>query len=170
MGAYTWAQLPGRAVRHNGDGLMRLARRGSGETGIGRGFIALCALVLALCVAHQLLMASERHAAVMESAPARAAAAEGRATPFAALLDGVGVPGPEMPPGMPIPLMGDCPAQQAIVPALLLLDLLLGVAIWGGGPPVLLGADPVRPRMHGRTLAPPLSPVRRQALLHVFRI
>ena len=145
---------------------MGATRRGEGGTGRGRQFVALCALVLALWVGHQFLMASERHAAVMDLTHGWA----GLAPPAAALdgalaahADGLG---PERMPGRPMPLLGDCPAERTLVPVLLLL-LLLGAALgsgwpWPGGAAMPGGSLATRP--------PPLPAARRRALLQIFRI
>ena len=121
----------------------------------------LCAFVLALCLAHQLLMASEQHAAVMEPTSARFALAP-LALPAA---EGSGHGGLRLPePSMP--LLGDCPAQQAILPvllALLVLGCLVGACSW---PALLTPCVSLEraPSAHG----PPLSAARRRALLQVF--
>lgn len=146
------------------------AMRAGGQARLtGRGFVALCVLVLALCVAHQFLMASERHAAVMAplhersgAVPAAVVAAPGVSSAHGAAA------GQPTPAPMP-PLMGDCPALQGILPFLLLLSLSLGLL-------ALAAASPARRRGRGRPCSPRqripplLPPPQRRALLQVFII
>lgn len=148
--------------------MMGATRRGEGDAGRGRQFLALCALVLALWIGHQFLMASERHAAVMDLTHGRAALASPVAAlegALAAHADGLG---PERMPEQPMPLLGDCPAEQALVPVLLLL-LLLGATI-GSGWPWSLGAAMPGQFLATRPPPPPLLAARRRALLQIFRI
>ena len=134
----------------------------------GRGFIALCMLVLALCAAHQLLMASERHGAVMVPLHERFIVAPAAVT---AAMDGTpehGAVGQPVPP-QPRPLLGECPALQGILPFLLLLTVSLGLAALVTALLISLGG-------HGRLcsprhrLPPLLPPPQRRALLQVFII
>ena len=126
-----------------------------------------CGLVLLLLVTHLALMTTERHAAVMGplvsagpepavlGASGQAAAAHGSV--------GIGEKTPEEPHR---PVLGDCPAQQAILPLLLVLLVLGG----------LVTSRPMLSRATGRPsgwhlrlpLPPPLAPARRRALLQVF--
>lgn len=127
-------------------------RRQPSPQWLGRELVPLCALVLALCVAHQFLMASERHAAVMGPAGPQSAMATSGLLAAAGPRHG-GVHGPEQ----PVSVMGDCPAQQAVIPLLLLALLALGLL-----------ARPLpwpAPGAHG----PPLAPAQRRALLQVFQ-
>lgn len=151
-------------------GAMARSKRADGVTRrAGRGLAVLCMIVLALCVTHLMLMASERHAAVMwplheqSMAPVEAAA-------DATIARADGVEAHERPaPPAPVPLMGDCPAQQGIIPLLLALSLLLGAWVWGT---TLVSRRDARHRpsspRHG--IPPLLPPPQRRALLQVFRI
>lgn len=149
--------------------MMQLARRTPDSATLKHRFVTLCALILALCVAHQFLMASERHAAVMGPVHQQAAAPSPLAVAMYHNLNLV-APAPGPLPGMPLPFMGDCPARQAIVPALFLLMLLVGGALGFGGWLNLLSAVAARPRAPSLLLGSPLAPTRRRALLQVFRI
>lgn len=137
----------------------------------GRGFIALCMLVLALCAAHQLLMASERHGAVMAPLHERFIVAPAAVTAVTAAMVGTpehGAVGQPIPP-QPQPLMGECPALQGILPFLLLLTVSLGLAALVTAVLRYLGGHGRRcsPR---RRLPPLLPPPQRRALLQVFII
>lgn len=134
----------------------------------GRGLLLLSMAVLGLCVAHQVFMATLAHAILMGPLHERGVVAA--APPVASALGEPTMDGPgDRPlPSSPEPLLGDCPAQQAVIPLLLLLSLLLGVLTWRGGAPWL----PARPRSHPpHEMPPPLLPPRqRRALLQVFTI
>ncbi len=132
-------------------------------------FARLCADVLALYLLHHLIMATLGHAFVM--GPLHdGGMIDSHAQPVA-MLDARD-PGPaaghEM-PSLPLPLLGDCPAQQAVFPLLLALTLLLGLALLtveqGGR-----GAAARRARPSRAVLAPLLPPQQRRALLQVFTI
>lgn len=156
-----------RQVGQGRSGLMGTARRGENNAGLRRHFVALCAAVVVLCIGHQLLMASDRHATVMGSAHGWT----GGTLPAAPLAGAMGVHradlASERVPEMPLPLLGDCPAQQAVVPLLLLLVLLIGGT---GGWWMVPGAGGAACRLPVRSLPPPLPPAKRRALLQVFRI
>ncbi len=130
----------------------------------GHRFLLACLLGFALLLAHQLLMATPRHAAEMGLAHPRGMAALPMAQPAAGVLVG------DLPAG-PLPPANweACLAQAGLLPALLLLLVLAGLArrLWGGGA-VPTGRHADRPRrrfLH----PPPLEPARRRALLQVFR-
>lgn len=138
-----------------------------GRRSLGHGFIALCLFVLALCLMHQFLMASERHAAVMPPSQVGFMASTGPtiAVPGTLLVhDPVGQPVPPPPP-----LMGDCPAQQGILPFLLLLSLLLGAVFYASRLLARSSAQGLSsaPR---HQIPPLLPPAQRRALLQVFTI
>lgn len=120
-----------------------------------------CALVFLLVVTHIILMASERHAAVMS--PQMGAASIGT---IARLLPRAMAHGEE--PASPHhPVLGDCPAQQTVPPLFLLLLVLMAL---------LRRLLPITPRATRPawawpcrfSLPPPLDPARRRALLQVF--
>jgi hypothetical protein len=133
---------------------------------VGRRVTLCCTLVLLLLAAHAALMASVQHVAVMGP-----------------LMGAVSLPGITEPPGdtgathrdadggkgapaAPHPVLGDCPAQQAVLPLLLVLLAL--------GSLVALRTTATRDTGHLLSwhlcfsLPPPLAPARRRALLQVF--
>lgn len=128
-----------------------------------------CVAVLALCLLHHLIMATLGHALVMGAAHDGGVRAP-HARPAA--MVGAGAAGPVaghgMPP-VPLPLLGDCPAQQAVFPLLMVLTLLLGLALLlgerGGGGFAICRARPAR-----LVSAPLMPPRQRRALLQVFTI
>lgn len=125
--------------------------------------------VLTLSILHHLLMTTLGHAFVMGSLHDN-----GMITPHAppaAMLDvrDPGASAEQRLPSMPMPLMGDCPAQQAVFPLLLMLALLLVLALPTGkqeGREV--AARCTRPP--GEVLPPLMPPQQRRALLQVFII
>ncbi len=123
-----------------------------------------CALVFLLVATHVVLMASERHTAVMGpqmgAEPAMGAIA--RLLPHAATHEG------EAPSAPHHAVLGDCPAQQAVPPLFLLLLLLMALLRR------LLPLPPRATRLAWAwscrlSLPPPLAPARRRALLQVFQ-
>lgn len=124
-------------------------------------------MVLALCVAHQFLMASERHVAVMAPLHERSMVAPAAVVAMPGVAAAHGAAGQPQPP--PPPLMGDCPALLGILPFLLLLSLSLGLI-------ALFSALLARLCGHGRSysprhrISPLLPPPQRRALLQVFII
>lgn len=134
----------------------------------GRTFTRLCMAVLALCLLHQLIMATLGHALVMGSTHNSGMIAP-QAQP-AAMLDDARDLGAATEHQMPsLPLLGDCPAQQAVFPLLMALMLLLGLvmlAVEQGG----RDAAARRARPSCAVLAPLMPPQQRRALLQVFTI
>jgi len=129
----------------------------------------LCAVVFALCLLHQLLMTTLGHALVMGSLHDGGMIAA-HAQP-AAMLDARApgtIAGHSM-PVVPVPLLGDCPAQQAVFPLVLVLTLLFGLAVLAGAPGGC-GAVGRRARPPRAVLAPLMPPRQRRALLQVFTI
>lgn len=134
-----------------------------------RTFVRVSAVVLTLSILHHLLMTTLGHAFVMGSLRDN-----GMITPYAqpaAMLD-VRNPGTSAEgrlPSTPMPLMGDCPAQQAVFPLLLLLALLLGLALSTSTQE--RREDVARRLRLPREMVPPLMPPQqRRALLQVFII
>lgn len=153
-------------------GVEARAKQGARSTRLTRrGFIALCMLVLALCAAHQLLMASERHGAVMAPLHERFIVAPAAVTTVAAAMHGTPEPGAvdQTVPPQPQPLMGECPALQGILPFLLFLTMSLGLSALVTALLSYLGSHGRRcsPR---RRIPPLLPPPQRRALLQVFII
>ncbi len=135
----------------------------------GRTFIRLSVAVLALCLLHHLLMATLGHAIVMG---ALHEGGSGVAHAPVASMQGARNVGGHVGQGMPsipMPLLGDCPAQQAVLPLLLLVPLLLGLVLLSG-PRGVFVEDSRSLRPLDRAFSPPLSPQRRRALLQVFTI
>ncbi len=132
----------------------------------GRTFTRLCAAVLALCILHHLLMSTLGHALVMGS-PHDGGMTAPHAQP-AAMLNGrdADAPAGRQLPSMPMPLLGDCPAQQGVFPLLIVLTLLLGLAVPTGE----RGGRERRSRPPRSVLVPLLPPQQRRALLQVFTI
>lgn len=133
---------------------------------LGRGLVLMCMLVLALCVTHQLLMASERHAMVMGPL-------HERVFPAPVAVSGATMPDASDPieerrPRAPQPILGECPAQQAILPLLLMVLLLAGACLWVGRASLLPADSRAWSRSLRDFLPPPLAPARRRALLQVF--
>lgn len=136
-----------------------------------RGFLVLCMLVLVLCAAHQFLMASERHSAVMAPLHERFIVAPAAGTAVTAAMDGTpehGAVGQPVPPP-PRPLMGECPALQGILPFLLLLTVSLGLAALVTALPRYFSGHGLRCSSR-RRIPPLLPPPQRRALLQVFII
>ena len=133
-----------------------------------RGLVLGCLFVLALLLTHVALMASERHGEVMGPPPAGIAST----IEAAGAMIAKGVPHKDTSaggraPALPHSTLGDCPAQQAVLPLLLLLLVLAGL-------PRLHVAAPraTAPLLGWRArfvLPPPLAPARRRAFLQVFR-
>jgi hypothetical protein len=123
-------------------------------------------LVLGLIVTHLALMTTERHAEVM--GPLHAAFGTiGMASPGIAEVE---APGHQQhAPAAPDMVFGNCPAQQAVFPALLLLLFLAATIALISAP-----GDNIRRALNGRVLTlgqpPPLAPAQRRALLQVFLI
>ncbi len=135
----------------------------------GRVFTRLCMAVLALCLLHHLLMTTLGHALVM--APSHDG---GMIAPHAQpvmLLDArdPGTAAGHQMPSLPLPLLGDCPAQQAVFPLLVVLTLLLGLALLSGEQGGC-GSAIRRARPSRLVLAPLMPPRQRRALLQVFTI
>jgi len=124
-------------------GAMRMVARRD-----GRMVARLCAVVFALCLLHQLLMTTLGHALVM--GPLHDGGMIAAHAQPAAMLDArdAGASAGHPMPAVPVPLLGDCPAQQAVFPLVLVLTLLFGLAV----------------------LAPLRPPRQRRALLQVFTI
>lgn len=125
--------------------------------------LLVSSVVVLLLAAHVTLMASERHAPVM------ARLHDG----FAATLTmPLAVPlathaAPQSPPLAPHHLMGDCPAQVAVVPLLLLLLALVGAGGSAGG--TLRRAATNRRGFRSSTpVLPCVAAHRRRALLQVY--
>ena len=100
-----------------------MVRVGPPDKGATGGALRLwCALILLLVVTHVALMASERHLAMMgapmglTSSPALTGMLASPMTAPEAIRE------PLPPPRAP--LIGDCPAQQAVLPLLFLLLLI----------------------------------------------
>ncbi len=135
-----------------------------------RGLAPVCLLILTLLLAHQALMISERHAEVMGSLRGHTVSRSAPSTPMGARVAGVAddravatEPAPHVPPVS----LGECPAQQAVLPLLLLLLLLSGALRRFAIRPAR-GAVPYTRARGDRFLPPPLAPARRRALLQVF--
>ena len=116
-----------------------------------------CTLVLLLIVTHVALMTTERHidamGPLMDGSPAAAAAGQGDRS-------GEGVP--EEPHH---PVLGDCPARQAVLPLLLILLALGGLVALRS---TISHDTGHQLGWHPRLSPPPLAPARRRALLQVF--
>lgn len=149
--------------------MVEAMRAGSTTRRRDRNLVLVCIVLLALCVAHQLFMATEQHIAVMGPLHQNGGRAASMATAQAGAVPAPGMVDGQPMPSVPQPLMGDCPAQQALIPLLLLLSFLL-VALGRFGGPVPPGR--ARPGSHSpRDAIPPLLPPgQRRALLQVFTI
>src|SRR5262245_38519756 len=139
------AVVPGNNLAAGGAGVRRRTLTG--------GLSLWCLLVFGLVVTHQLLMTTERHTWVMGDIHGTiglaAPSAPGHAVMTAADHD---QPAPAMPT-----MLGDCPAQQAIVPILLvLLTLAVAISIAGAtdGACRLATTARGRARVHPPSLAP----------------
>ncbi len=88
----------------------------------GRIFTRLCMAVLALCLLHHLLMATLGHALVM--GPSHDGGMIAPHVQPIMLLDArdPGTAAGHQMPSLPLPLLGDCPAQQAVFPLLMVAD------------------------------------------------
>lgn len=131
-----------------------------------RGLIALCALILIACAAHQALAPMAHRVAASphghESfAPATHTHAGTAALPAVATA--------EQSPGRRVPLPDDCPAQLAI-PAAQLLLLLLGLTVHASASLGKWRVAPDTPRLLAWAHPPSLAPAHRRALLQVFQI
>lgn len=135
----------------------------------GRIFTRLCMAVLALCLLHHLLMATLGHALVM--GPSHDGGMIAPHVQPIMLLDerDPGTAAGHQMPSLPLPLLGDCPAQQAVFPLLVVLTLLLGLALLAGEQGGC-GSAIRRARPSRLVLAPLMSPQQRRALLQVFTI
>ncbi len=147
---------------------MALAQDRRGNERLGHGLVLLCMLVLAFCVTHQLLMASERHATVMGPLHQGAMSSFPLASPAAIAMSIVGEAGNGPLSRTPRPVMSECPAQQAVIPLLLVLGLLVGVLLRPGRALPLSAGLPAWSRGVRDFLLPSLAPARRRALLQVF--
>lgn len=125
-----------------------------------------CALVFLLVVTHIILMASERHAAVMspQMGASSPMAAVPRILPQAAAHD-ASEDGRQ--PAPHHTMLGDCPAQQTVPPLFLLLLILMAL-LRRLLPITPLATRPVWAWQCRFSLPPPLDPARRRALLQVF--
>ncbi len=133
---------------------------------LGRRLTLACLLALALLQAHQAVMSSERHATSMAALHERLAPSPAIAS--AANLLSVAESGAHRTHHAPRTALADCLNQQAILPLLLLMLVLLGVLRAVG--PALLPATGPRASAY-RLLVPyppPLASARRRALLQVF--
>ena len=135
----------------------------------GRIFTRLCMAVLALCLLHHLLMATLGHALVM--GPSHDGGMIAPHVQPIMLLDArdPGTAAGHQMPSLPLPLLGDCPAQQAVFPLLMVLTLLLGLALLAGEQG-RFGSAIRRARSSRLVLTPLMSPQQRRALLQVFTI
>lgn len=135
----------------------------------GDALVLMCLLVLALCLTHQLLMVTARHLTVMGPLHERGILSPSPAPTAMTILSGAGELNSLHLPVVPQPMTGECPAQQAIVPVLLVLILLAVFLRLGRGP-----ALPTVSRYPAFGLCdflpPPLTPARRRALLQIFII
>lgn len=134
---------------------------------LGRRLLLPCLLVLALLLAHELLMATERHA--MDMSVARERGMPVALVAHVAAVSALPEAGEAADDRSPLSGWEECLAQSAILPTLLLLLALVG--IWrrlSGGPPIS-GGPRTRGYGHRFLHPPPLTPTRRQALLQVFR-
>jgi len=125
--------------------------------------------VLALCLLHHLLMATLGHALVM--GPSHDGGMIAPHVQPIMLLDArdPGTAAGHQMPSLPLPLLGDCPAQQAVFPLLMVLTLLLGLALLAGEQG-RSGSAIRRARSSRLVLTPLMSPRQRRAVLQVFTI
>jgi len=127
--------------------------------GLPRRALATSLLVAFLLIVHAALMTTEQHAAVMDLPYTNATM----------LVDALGPAHyADTDTGerhAPTTILGDCPAQRAILPLLLLIVLTLLTAS-------LRRSARMRPQQPGRLVAPPLPLTlpRRLALLQTFLI
>jgi hypothetical protein len=127
-------------------------------------------LVLALVLTHAALMATDHHSVAMEPLSALTEVTDWSVDLLATL--GAGghehSSGRERMPAAPHPVLGDCPAQQAVLPLLLVLVILVALAFARGGTTLVASGLP-RHWPAWWSLPPPLPASRRRALLQVFR-
>jgi hypothetical protein len=132
-------------------------------------FTRLCMAVLALCLLHHLLMVTLGHALVMGSSHDGGMIA--LHMPPVMMLDvrDLGTVAGHQLPSLPLSFLGDCPAQQAVFPLLMVLALLLGLVLLAGGQGAH-GARRPQARPSRLVLAPLMPPQQRRAMLQVFTI
>lgn len=126
--------------------------------GVGRRCELCCLFVFLLVATHMALMADTR----------RMVAIGLQMRPTDGLI-ATGVADQEGRPVGPQPLLGDCPAQRAVLPLfLLLLLLLLLVSHRCQGKASVADVGTLCRWQHRISLPPPLAPARRRAVLQIF--
>ncbi len=134
---------------------------------VGWGLPLACVLALTLLLTHQALMVIEHHAGVMvgRGTAVTEPLAAGKSTAGGTHGEAFGGTHDS---GAPRSVLGDCPAQQAVLPILLLSALLLVLlgAFRAGTARMQTAGAPHPAEGFPWSLAPP--PARRRALLQVF--